>query len=190
MMPSRLSTHMQVAAVAALFAAAPGAASAQKIEPAAIAVVDVQFLLRESSAGKDVRRQIEEIRTRYQAEIDKRQQTLRTEEDELRRQQTILSPEAFQQRRQKFQRRIATEQKYVQDTTKLVDESVGRAMGAIQQKVFEILDEIRGEFGYNLVLPKTQIVYGLKSLELTDEVLKRLDKRLPKMAVDLSPQQE
>ncbi len=50
----------------------------------------------------------------------------------------------------------------------------------------EIISELAGQRGFNLVLPRQQVVYSDVALNISDEVLLRLDERLPKVAVPLA----
>ena len=179
------------AAAATLFLstlAGPNVHAAERMKPAIIAVVDTQHLLKNSVAGKDIARQVEEIRSRYQAEIDQREKALRTEEQEIRRQSTILAPGALAEKQRAFRGKVAAVRQYVQQTSQMVDQSVAKSMGEIQLSIFKILSEMKDEYGFTLVLDKSQILFGLKVLDLSPQVLAKLDQRLSKVTVQLPEQ--
>lgn len=159
--------------------------AAERLKPAVIAVVDTQLLLKNSKAGKDVARQVEEIRAKYQAKIDRRQDALRAEEQEIRRQSTILAPAALAEKQRVFRGKVAAEQKYVQDTTRMVDQSIAKSMNEIQRSIFKILAEMKDVYGFNMVLDKSQLLFGLKTLDLSPQILAKLDQRLTKVTVQL-----
>jgi Skp family chaperone for outer membrane proteins len=169
--------------------AAWGAGTAQQMQPTVIAVVDTQLLVRESAAGKDIAQQVEQLRTKYQADIDQRQNALRAEEEELRRQRTILAPEVFADKQRVFGQKVGAMQKYVQDATRLVDQSVAKSMNEIERAILTILSEIREQHGFTLVLDKSQVLYGMKAMDLTPKVLEKLDQKLTKVPVQLPAQQ-
>ena len=176
-----------VVALAGLFWPA-GQAVAATPPPSVIAVIDMQFLLNNSTAGKNIREQVDIIRAKYQAEINPRETALRAEENELRRQQTVLSPEAFAEKRRQFQVRIAAHQRYIRDFTKMSEDAVGKATGEVQKVIFVILGELRAKYGFNLVLDRSRVVFVTETTDLSDEVLKQLDQRLPKVNVQFPAQ--
>ena len=51
-----------------------------------------------------------------------------------------------------------------------------------------VIAEIAGEMQYQIVLPKSQVVVVANSLDITSEVMKRLNRKLPQVTVSL-PQQ-
>lgn len=163
----------------------PTVLAAERLKPAVIAVVDTQLLLKNSMAGKDITRQVEEIRAKYQAEIDRRQNALRVEEQEIRRQSTILAPAALVEKQRAFRDKVALEQQYVQETTRMVDQSIAKSMSEIQRSIFKILGEMKDEYGFTMVLDKSQILFGLKVMDLSPQILARLDQRLTKVPVQL-----
>lgn len=187
MTKSRIITALAAALLLSALAG-PNVGAAERLMPAVIAVVDTQLLLKNSAAGKDIARQVEEIRAKYQAEIDRRQEALRTEEQEIRRQSTILAPAALAEKQRVFRGKIAAVQQYVQQTSQMVDQSVAKSMGEVQRSIFNILGEMKDEYGFNFVLDKSQILFGLKALDLSSQVLAKLDQRLSKVTVQLPAQ--
>ena len=79
-------------------------AFAQAMPNPSIAVLDIQRILRESLAAKSVRPQADKIRGKYQKEVRNQESQLRKAEQDLARQRAILSPEAYAQKRRKFDR--------------------------------------------------------------------------------------
>ncbi|MBT7293901.1 MAG: hypothetical protein HN838_15365, partial [Rhodospirillaceae bacterium] len=70
-------------------------ANAQDIKPAVIGIVEIQAIMREALAAKSIQGQIEARRTRYQGEISAEEGRLRELEQELAKQRSVLSPEAY-----------------------------------------------------------------------------------------------
>jgi len=176
------------AAVAPAFAQAQRApaASGGKVPPSVIAVIDIQRIMRDASAHKGARQQLEQFRNGFQAEMAKEDEKLRAEDQELMRQRSILAPEVWDQRRQAFQSKVVEVQRRVQERSQAVDKSMAGVRDQIAQQVVKILEELGGERGFNMVLDRSQmhIIIG-DNIELTAEVLKRLDQRLPSVKVNL-----
>ena len=94
---------LAIVATAIYFACAAVQASAQGLS--GVAVVDIQRVMRDSAAAKSIQGQIEKMRGSYQQEITKQENELRNAEQELNRQRTLVSPEAFNERRRQFDER-------------------------------------------------------------------------------------
>ena len=149
-----------------------------------IAVLDVQQIMRESMAATSVRTQTEQHRAKFQAEITQQENGLRAAEQELLQQQTILTPEAFNERRREFELNVADLSQLVQTRKRQVNAAFGGAMQNVQEVLLQIVEELMAENGVSVVLPRS-VVFLSKGMNLTAEALKRLDERLPSVEVVL-----
>ncbi len=175
-----------VALAVAATAAVPAGAAAQEHPETKVAVLDFQRILRESAASVDIRAQIERQRQIYQEEITKQEQELRTLDQELGRQRAILSSEAFAQKRREFEERVAKVQQASQTRKRELDKAYDYGLRQVQGALTEIISELAGQRGFNLVLPRQQVVFSDAALNISDDVLLRLNERLPKVAVPLA----
>lgn len=164
--------------VAALAVSAESQAQAQNV-----AVVDTQRIMRDSAATKSIGEQIAKLRTSYQADITKQENELRGAEQELNKQRTIISAEAFAERRRAFEQRVGNLQRDVENRKRELDKSVQTAMGSVQKELNTIIGALVEERKFTLVLPKSQTIYHSPQMEVTDEVLKRLNSKLPSVRV-------
>lgn len=192
-MITRVGTNIVFAAVAFVLlggaATAQTTQTAQKLPPTVTAVVDIQFLLRNSMAGKNVIGQIRKIRASYQTEISRKEKALGEEQNELARQRTILAPEAFAEKGRAFQGKVKDFQQYVGNAEQIVAQAQAKALDQIGQTVNAILNDLSPEYGFNIVLDASQTQMFLKSLTLTEKVLDLLDQRLPTVTVAMPGQQ-
>jgi Skp family chaperone for outer membrane proteins len=172
---------LAVVAAVVFLACAAVPASAQGLP--GVAVVDIQRVLRESAASKSIQGQIEKQRAAYQQEITKQENELRTAEQELNRQRTLVSPEAFNERRRQFEQRVGNLQRDVQNRKRELDKSFSTAMRTVENSLRQIIEQLVTERKLTLVLIKTQTVFSAPELELTDEVMKRLNAKLPSVKV-------
>jgi len=172
-------------ALAAASIAVP--AAAQQLPPAVIAVINMQVLLEESSAAKSIRGQVEKLRTDFQDEVNRQDQRLREQEQELKRQQSVLAPEAFNAKRRDFQQQVAKAQENVQTRLRELDELAARGLNDVRRALLPILVDLSKEQGYNIVFANTQLVFASKQLDITDEVLKRINTSLPAVNLQAVP---
>lgn len=161
-----------------------GAATAQQIPPAVIAVVQVQTIMSEAKAAQSIQQQIEQQRSQYQAEISAEEIRLRELEQELARQRSVLSPEAYAGKRREFEDQVATVQRSVQDRRRALDKAYGEGLRLVQEELTAVIGEIAQEQGITLVLPVSQTLFAETALRITPEALKRLDERLPAVKLE------
>jgi Skp family chaperone for outer membrane proteins len=162
----------------------PGLAAAQ-LAPPVIAVVDVQKILQESSAAKGIQKAIESQRDVYQKEISALEEKLRSAEQELRKQQTVLAPDAFAQKRRDFEKQVTDVQRTVATRKRSLDTALGESMGTVQKSMAEIIAEVAREKSANMVLPRNLVVIFDAQFDVTDTVMERLNRKLPAVAVTI-----
>jgi outer membrane protein len=172
-----------VAAALCLLAGQPRDAWAQQLPAAVIAVVDVQYILQEAAASKNIQKQLDAQRQTYQSEISKQEEKLRAVEQELNRHRSDLSTEDFGQKRREFEQQVADVQRTVQARKRVLDQAFNESMSKVRDTVLQIVTEVAGEQKATLVLAKQQVVLAEKSLDLTPVVLDRVNTKLPMVTV-------
>lgn len=164
--------------------AAPVATAADDPLPAATAaVIDYQRVMREASAAESIRVQIEARRLRYQSEIAEEEQRLVEADRELASQRSILSTEAFNERRRTFEEDVAEVQRMLQTRRQQLDDVAAMAMSEVREAVIQVVGELAEQRGFNLVLPSANVLLFSPQIDITDEVLDALDASLPDVRV-------
>ena len=158
-------------------------AAAQKLPTTIAAVIDYQRILRDAAAARSIREQIEARRKAYQEEISKEEQRLHEADKEFAKQRSVLSPEAFAEKRRDFEQDVAEVQRMVQERRRELDRMSAAALNEVKQALIEIVTSIAEERGFNLVLPSSEVLFFSRSLDLTEEVLAKLDARLPQVRI-------
>ncbi len=148
-----------------------------------IAIVDMKAIRQQSTAMTSIREQISKYRSQFQSQIQQEEDQLRSANQELARQRSILSPDAFAEERKKFETRLAEVQRLVQDRRQELDKLRGTAMHDIQKNLNIIIAEIANEKGIVLVLQREQTILAARTLEITTEVIERLNKKAPNVVV-------
>jgi Skp family chaperone for outer membrane proteins len=161
-------------------------ASAEQTGPVlVVAIVDVQKILNESKAAKGVRATVEKQEAAYQKDIAQRENALRTADQDLARQRGTLSAEAFNKKRQDLQKQAETLGREVQTKRKSLDQMFQNGMGTVRDTLLKIITDIATERGATLVLSKSQVLLAANEYDVTAEALKRLDAKLPSVAVQV-----
>jgi Skp family chaperone for outer membrane proteins len=164
-------------------------AAAQKLPPAVAAVIDYQRILRDAAAARSIRDQIEARRKAYQEEISKEEQRLHEIDKEFAKQRSVLSPEDFAEKRREFEQDVAGVQRKVQERRRELDRLSAAALNEVKEALIAIVTSIAEERGFNLVLPTSEVLFFARSLDLTEEVLAKLDARLPQVQLSALTEQ-
>ncbi len=171
----------------ALLAMTGLATAASADEGNAIAVVNIGQVMRESTAAKMVREQLESKYKGFQADISKKQESLQKEDQELGKKKSVLSKEAFEEKASEFRKKVTEAQKDAQTKKVMFDNASARSSEEIQKAVTGIVAELAKEKGFVLAVssenPTSQILYADSKLDISAEVIKRLNDKLPKLDV-------
>lgn len=160
----------------------------QEIAPPLIVIVDVQEILRDSLVAKNVQAQMTQQTDRYTKEVADQENELRRTQDELERQRTVLSPDAFNAKMRDFQQRYDTLDHGVQATRQALQQAYNDAMTKVENTALQIISDIAGERKANLVVTKAAVLFTAEGLDITQEVIRRLDEKLPSVPL-VVPQQ-
>ena len=171
--------------VAALMPGAASRAAAQQAPQTVVAVVDVQKILEEAKASKAVQAALEKQRTAFQNDISQQENALRTADQDLSRQRATLSAEDYEKKRGELEQKAATLRRDVQSKRQQLDRMFQTSMNTIRTNLLQVIDEIAAERKATLVWANNQVVLAAKEYEITDDAMKRLNAKLPTVAVEL-----
>jgi outer membrane protein len=163
--------------------ARPDVLHAQQLPPTVAAVIDYQRILRDAAAARSIRAQIESRRKAYQGEISKEEQRLHEADKAFAKQRSVLTPEAFAEKRRAFEEDVSEVQRLVQQRRRELDQVAEVALNEVKTALIEIVTGIAEERGFNLVLPSSEVLFFARKIDLTEEVLAKLDARLPDVVV-------
>ncbi|MGE5517285.1 MAG: OmpH family outer membrane protein [Bacteroidota bacterium] len=161
-------------AVPALAETAPA-----KLPVPTVMVVDVQAALQQSLAAKGLRSQRDQYLQGFQAELDKNRAALKDIENDLVKQKSAMAPEIWQQKARSFEQQVYEFNQRFQRNNQAVDKSFRTGMGELSDALAQVTEELAGELGANLVLPKSQIFLHDPRMEVTQQVIERLNKKFP-----------
>jgi Skp family chaperone for outer membrane proteins len=155
------------------------AATAQALPESRIAIIDYQLIQKNSTAMVEIQKQIEQRRLIYQQEISKQEQELRASDQELANQRSVLAADAFALKRREFEAKVAQVQRQVQDRKRELDRAFEYGMNQVQLVVKEIIADLAQQRNFNLVLSRQQIIFSENNLNISEDIVKLLNERLP-----------
>ena len=162
--------------------AAPAApALSTELPPKGTPVVffDVDAVMRTSTAMQNINTQAERQRNALQADATRQEGELRKAEEEVANQRNVLSADAFTQRRRDFENRVGTVQQQLQTRRRNLEQNYSDSAARVQQALTESVIEVMNEQEYQMVIPNTFIFVARSALDISGEVSRRLNRRMP-----------
>ncbi len=175
-------------AVAGCAAAAFALASCSpKVEKKAADAAHILFLdratiLRDSSAGKGMYVQSEELAKKMEADFKPENTALQADVTKLQTQASIMSPDVRQAKVQELEARRQAFQNKVQERQKAIQDGLAKARTEVEGALGPILEKIMVERSANLLLDRGLVVLGATDLDVTATVVERLNSKRPVMA--------
>tara|TARA_Y100001935_G_C17017674_1_gene366184 strand:+ start:74 stop:631 length:558 start_codon:yes stop_codon:yes gene_type:complete len=148
-----------------------------------VGVLDLNKVLIEAKAAKKAAEKIDEIAKQIEEDLKKSDESIVQEQNKLIEAQSIMAPEAFEIKRkeydEKFQSYNITRQQKLLSIDKLIEDS----RNTILDNLRPILENISEERGITVLLEKGQVLLNAEAMEITDEVIKKLNKELPEIKI-------
>ena len=155
--------------------------------PARIAVIDIRKILQESKAALNLREQIDDIRRSERDQIVKEEDALGDEQQELNRQRTVLSRDAYEQKLRELEFKAANLNRKLEARKQQIDAAFENSLAVIRSNLVSVVREISQLHSVNIVFAKTQTLFFGSQLDITDESLEMLDKKLSKVDLKVPP---
>lgn len=151
-----------------------------------LAVVDFATVRREAAAAKSIAAQVEAFVADYQQDIEREEASLRIAQEQLKVRREELSEEAYADERRKWETNVANAQRRFLERRQQLDRARTLAWQRVNDMVSTVIQDMAAERKLVIVLRRDQAVYVASGLEITEEVLLRLNARLPAIKIDLS----
>lgn len=171
--------------IAAASAQAGPLLAQQAPPPQVILIVDMQQILQDAKAAKEVQAALNQQYSAYSKQVAQQEDELQKGGADLERQRTVLAPEIYSARARELQQRYDELGKTVQAKRQALQQSLNDAMGKVRAAALEVVGEISRERRATLVLEKQAVVYESEGMDISGDAIQRLDKKLPSVKVEL-----
>tara|TARA_Y100001970_G_scaffold63620_1_gene81463 strand:- start:113 stop:649 length:537 start_codon:yes stop_codon:yes gene_type:complete len=151
-----------------------------------VLIVNLQYVVSQSKSGVSLRKQSEVLNKEVIDLRDEVTKELQAKGKKLEEDKTLLAPEVFQERVNALQTEAESKQQELQAKVQKIQEAIQRASTSIDSVMSPILTEIVNEKGAKILLDRQSILFGDPKLDISAEVVKRLNKRLPDIKVTIS----
>ena len=142
-----------------------------------IALVDLDGVLRNANANNRIRELLDGQRAKFQEEFRAVEVDLQQSERDLLSRRDLMEKEEYDKLVTAFQARVAKLQKDIQYKRQSIDNAYQKALSGIRSLAIEEVTKIAGEKKIDLILKRDSSVIFLPHLNISDEVLSRLNAR-------------
>ncbi|MFN3592000.1 MAG: OmpH family outer membrane protein [Thermaurantiacus sp.] len=187
-----MTSMLKGAAFALAFMAAPVAVHAQALSPAVIVVVDLDRVVNESAAGKAATTELQGRITALQTRANTLQTQLQAEANAIQQGQannSLTGPQlearakAFGERQQAAQQELARSENDIQRARNFVLQQINDAAQPI-------ITQIMRERGAQIALAEGATLQHSQGLNITNDVIARVNQSLPRVSTTPPPQQQ
>ena len=148
------------------------------------AVIDMKVVLSKSSAFTTLQKEIQKLEKNYKEEIQNEENLLRKEQEKLVAQKSVLSAEEFKEKEDTFKQRVNKIQGKVEKIRRELESAMAKGMQVIQQEAVKHMKEIAKKEGYLLVFDANTTVISADRINISNIVVEKLNKSLPKITVE------
>ncbi len=147
---------------------------------AKIGVIDLQKVLETSYAGKSIQATLKKQKEKMEADLKTKGTEIENISKRLERESMVMSKEMREEKERDQRIKIndfkTLQKKYRTDLQKLEVQ----LMNQLQQDVKELVDSIGKKKGYLLIVNKYTVLYSPSSIDITDDLIKRLNAKTGK----------
>ena len=146
--------------------------------------LDLNMIMENSNAGKSINSQLETNHKKNIANFQKLEEELKNEEAKIISQKTVISKEDFEKKIMNLRDKA---NKYRKERNDSINNLNNQRLNATQKMITlirPILSEYSDNNSISLILRKRNIIIGKTSLDITDDILKIIDKKIEKISLD------
>jgi Skp family chaperone for outer membrane proteins len=158
------------------------AAQAQN-PPLVVGMLDLQTILKKSKAGQSLEQALLAKSKAINAEIGKTEQGLRAKRQQLEQQRSSLPPADFQAKLSALQKDFDALRKNASAKRKDLEMARNKGLEQISKTLDVVIKDIAQKRGLTLVINKSLVVLAADDWDITAEVQKGLDAKLPKVSI-------
>jgi outer membrane protein len=176
-------------------APAPVQAPAQPPAPkpfpqgAKVAYVVLQRIANESADGRVATTRIQALQQKKAAELNEKNKQLTTMQQKLEKEGSVMSASAAADLQKNIEKTTLEVQRFTQDAQAEVQELQQSLQQEFQQRLEPVLQQVATEMGLQFVFngPDAGLVWADSSLDISAEVIKKLDSAKPPAAKPAAP---
>ena len=146
--------------------------------------LNLNMIMENSNAGKSINSQLETNHKKNIANFQKLEDELKNEEAKIIAQKSVISKEDFEKKIINLRDKA---NKYRKERNNSINNLNNQRLNATQKMIAlikPILSEYSDKNSISLIIQKRNIIIGKTSLDITDDILKIIDKKIEKISLD------
>ena len=152
--------------------------------PARVAVIDVQKVLTQSTAGKAAYDKLKKMQDDKMAQAKSMDDELKKLDAEIATKRLSLSEDKLTEMQKTLADKRISMQRYAQDAEREIGEARDRELMALENKIKPVIDAMGKEMGLAAIFNKFEsgLVYASDAIDITDTVIQRFNAAQPAAA--------
>ena len=149
-----------------------------------IVYIDMDKIMQISKAGKNAISKINDQKKKDVSKFQKIEKELKSREQDLITKKNVISAEEFNKKLETLTKEINNYRTLRQEAIDLSTKSRLNASADFAEKIKPILADYASENNIDMIIQKKNIIMGKTDLDITDEILKIVDKKINKLKVN------
>lgn len=149
--------------------------------PARVAVIDVQKVLTQSTAGKAAYDKLKKMQDDKMAQAKSMDEELKKLDADIATKRLSLSEDKLTEMQKSLADKRINMQRYGQDAEREIGEARDRELMALENKIKPVIDALGKEMGLAAIFNKFEsgLVYASDAIDITDTVIQRFNAANP-----------
>jgi len=144
---------------------------------AKIGVVDLQRVMETSDAGKSAQAQIKQQKDQMETDLKDKRAEIEQIRERLEREAMVMSKESREEKEREARIKLndfkTLQKKYRNELQQLEK----RLVAQLRDDTIALVDEIGKKEGYLLIISRVGVLYSPNAIDITDQLIKRLNER-------------
>jgi len=150
-----------------------------------VGVLDVDYILQEASAAQSLEEKRKAARERLLGSLSEKENGLREEGRKLFESRQAIGEEEFVKRSKAYEEKLLSMRRMTQKNKRDFEEASAKAMVKLRDNMTTIVAEIAQARGYDLIIAKRHVVIGENSIDITQDVLAKMNQNPITIPFDL-----
>ena len=149
-----------------------------------VVIVDIDYLLNNSKAGKSIQEQLKKINDARIKEIKSKDKLFKDKEEKLIAQKKILSEQEFAKKVNDLKKEVinsnSLRKKEMEQSNKKRNDALSKLLKEINQLLIEYSEKTK----ISMMLDKKNVIISKNENDITKEILNLLDKKITKIKIN------
>ena len=149
-----------------------------------VVIVDIDFLLNNSKAGKNIQEQLKKINDARIKEIKSKDKLFKDKEAKLIAQKKILSEQEFAKKVNDLKKEVINSNSLRKKEMEQSNKKRNDALSKLLKEINQLLIEYSERNKISMMLDKKNVIISKNENDITKEILNLLDKKITKIKIN------